>query len=580
MKKYEKMLLYISMILLLIMTFISGYAQEGNWILKVAAVVVVFVPAVFSAIPLFTEYRLRKNRSINRLSDNTFTDREEDVKNILNKLLVKEHIIEISSDDKHCGKTWIAKKIVDYINFPKDISVNRIRLPYKLAYYLDLDIYDEQQIEDFFNNHIINSNVVLIFDNVNNFNYLLSKQSLYHFQLIYILKKAENNSYFKHSVSKFSECNIKELHEKIRYNYPGIQSISEDEIKVLYKITNGNIGKISSILSKQTSVKWLKDISLFQRTEYDDILDSINLILFAGKYECAKTKLDKFEEQNKEHFQENNDLYFKYIMIKADCEHLLNQYEQAIALLSIIENYPYYIYNKNYELELHKAHYLKHIWKCNDALKILYAIRKQSFSAKVDSLGILLAKHFIGDEYVPESEQTSLEEFYNTYIDAENDNIFNQDIANKLKHQRYTAIYRFYKDKPENPETLISTISKVIEIYKSQNNRLQANAYFIRGELYRLYGKYEDALNDYKLCLSVTDDNNIALQTNLMVFYLVKCKKMDLDFNFLSHDKILQICKHNNYGKRIYHRINSVLLGDPNAEHIIRCFETRIMPIL
>ncbi len=580
MKKHEKSLLYFSMVILLLMTFISGSSQEGNWIIKVSAVVVVLIPAIYSAIPLWDEYRLRKNRSINRLSENTFTDREEDVDNILGKLSIKEHIIEISGDDKHCGKTWIAKKIVDRINFPNDFNFKKISLPYKTAYYLDLDVYNSQEIEDFFNNNIIDSRVVLIFDNVENLNYLLSKQSLYHFQLIYILKRIEDNNYFKHTVSKFHECNIKELHEKIQHNYPGIQSISEDEIKILYRITNGNIGKISSILSKQTSVKWIKDISLLHRTEYDDVLDSINLFLFTGEYERAETELNKFEKQHKEYFQENNDLYYKYIIIKADCEHLLNRYENAIALLSIVENAPYNAYNKNNEIELHKAHYLKHLWKVDESLMILYKIRNKSFTAKVDSLGILLAKHFIGDEHVPYSQKTSLEEFFNTYVYAASDNISNQDTANKLKLQRYAAVYQFYNDKPDNPEELIKSISTVIDIYKSQNNRLQANAYFIRAEIYRIYKRYEDAMHNYKLCLSVADDNNIVLQTNLMVYYLAKCKMEDVDFDILPLDRMLELCKHNNYGRRIYHRINSILLEDSGSECIIQCFDTSIMPIL
>ena len=36
------------------------------------------------------------------------------------QLLIKEHIIEISGDSEACGKTWIAKKIFDCINHPKD----------------------------------------------------------------------------------------------------------------------------------------------------------------------------------------------------------------------------------------------------------------------------------------------------------------------------------------------------------------------------------------------------------------------------------------------------------------------------
>ena len=578
-RKYEKVFLYISIIILLIMTFIEG-ELENPCVVKIVSVLIVLIQTGYAVIPFFIQHKQIKNRSVNRLTQNTFTDREGDIENILNKLSIKEHIIEIDGDDKGCGKTWIAKKLVDYINYPKDKKIIKNRLPYKSAYYLDLDFYNEQQLESFLNNTIINTNVVLVFDNVKNFNYLLSKQALYHFQLIYILKKTQNNYYFKHTVSKFEECHIKELHGKIRYNFPGIQNISEDEVKVLYRLTNGNIGKIASILSKQISVKRLKDIASSNQTDYDEKLNAIDLILYTGQYESALKELKIFAKQHEEYFQENNELFFKYIMLKSDCEHLLNHYEEALTLLSIIENEPYYIYNKDNKIELYKAHYLKHLWACDEALLILYKIKNHSFSAKVDSLGILLAKHFVGDEHVPYNDRTSLEEFCNIYSDAQNDNICNQDISARLKHQRYTAIYQYYNEQPRTLNELIKPVSEVIHIYKSQNNRLLANAYFVRGEIYRLHKKYEEAVKDYMLCLSVTDDNNIILQTNLMMLYLTKCKKINIAFNILSHDKIIDLCRNNNYGQKVLHRINSILIGDAGSELIIQCFETNIMPIL
>lgn len=579
MKKYEKIYLYMSISILVLVTLVSGFVSEKSLFRNISTIIAILIPALYSFIPLVDEYKIRKNRNKNRLSENTFTDREVDVKNILKKLLISEHIIEISGDDKTCGKTWIAKKLVDYINFPKDFGNNRIHLPYKYAYYLDFDKLTEMQFEDFFSSHIINEKVVLVCDNVEDISCIISKQDLFHFQLIYILKDKKYVNYFRYNISKFDESNIKELHEKIRCTYSGIDSLSEDEIKVLYNITNGNIGKIASVLSKQTSVKWIKDISLLNRTDYDDTIDFIKLLLFNGEYENAKEKIEEFKSAHEEYFC-NNDLYYKYVLIKSDCEHLLNDYQKALDSLAIIENVPYCYYNMNNELELYKAHYLKHLWRSDEALNILYEISKKSFSAKVDSLGILLAKHFIDDEHVPYSGQKALEVFFNVYVDSENDNISNQEIGNQLKHKRCSAIYQFYKEKPKNPEKLIRNISEVIEIYKSQNNRLQANAYFIRGEIQRLYGKYDDAVADYKRCLSITIDNNIILQTNLMIYYLVHCKKLNLEFEMLSKEKTIDMCKHNNYGKILYHRINSILLQDPNSENIINCFETRIMPIL
>ena len=111
-------------------------------------------------------------------------------------------------------------------------------------------------------------------------------------------------------------------------------------------------------------MKRLKDIASSNQTDYDEKLNSIDLILYTGQYESALKELKIFAKQHEEYFQENNELFFKYIMLKSDCEHLLNHYEEALTLLSIIENEPYYIYNKDNKIELYKAHYLRHLWAC------------------------------------------------------------------------------------------------------------------------------------------------------------------------------------------------------------------------
>lgn len=580
MKNKQIIILYISLAILFILAIYLGH-KEDNLYVGMVSVVVMLIPAIYSAIPLIEEYKIKRSRSKNRLSDSTFTDREEDIENLLNKLSTTEHIIEISGIDKQCGKTWIAKRLCDYINHPKDIKNGVPKCPYKIAYYIDLDCNDQSHIENFFETKVINTKVVLIFDNVVNMNYILSKQSLYHFQLVYILKENNIENFFKYNVSKFQESHIKELQNKIKNNYPGIESINENEIHVLYSITNGNIGKIYSVLSKQNSVKWIRDIATYNRTEYDNRLDNIKLILFTGKYEEAKNELNIFYTENKEYFSENNDLYYKYTLIKADCEHLLNNYQNAIDILSLIEVLPYDSYNKNYELELCKAHYYKHLWKCNESLEILYQIRKLSYTAKVDSLGILLAKYFIDDLYVPYTEHNSLNEFFNVYLDAQNStNEQIHDMNDILKCRRCTAIYLFYKNKPSSPDMLIEYITEIIEIYKSQNNRLLANAYFIRGEIYRLYKQYDNAILDYANCNSITYDNNIIVQTNLMAYYLMHCKELELKFNILSLNEIIKLCQKNNYAEKLWHRINSINLNDSNKKHIIECFDTRIMPIL
>ena len=289
-------------------------------------------------------------------------------------------------------------------------------------------------------------------------------------------------------------------------------------------------------------------------------------------------KLDIFQKDYNYIFEKNNDLFFKYTLIKSDCEHLLNNYQIALDVLSLIELSKFHFMNKNFELELNKAHYYKHLWKCNDALEILHTLKNESYSSMLNALGILAAKYFIDDLYVPNVDYDSLHEFNNYYKLAENSTLPHKD-DDSIKLKRYSVIYDFYS-KEKSFEELFNSINEVVSLYKAQNNRLLANAYFIRGELNRLYNNYHQAIIDYKKCLMVTYDNNIIIQVNLIIYYLRHCKNIELNFDLLTYKEIQDICKKNIYARKLWNRINCILLNDSNKTQIIKCFDTRIMPIL
>ncbi|MCM1376207.1 MAG: tetratricopeptide repeat protein [Muribaculum sp.] len=543
------------------------------------AVVVILIPATYSVLPLIEDYRIRKNKSKNCLSHNTFTDRENDLNNIIEKLLTHEHVIEITGNGKQCGKTWIAKKIVDYINHPNHYKKIKKSIPYKAAYYIDMKDVNTDYIDNLLENNIINSKTVLIFDHVCDLDYILTKQSLYHFQLIYIFEKNCDFNFFKYNISTFQEENIDELHEKIRSNYSEIDRITKSEIQTLYELTEGNIGKIHLMLSSQKCVVWIKEIAAGKPTNYELILNKIKIELLIGNYRKADEMLDQLKQENEESLYANNSFFYKYNLLKADCEHLLNNYSSALSVLAVIEQEPYCKNNKNYELELSKAHYNKHLWKCNEALEILYQIKQQSYAAKVDSLGIFLAKYFINDIYVPYSESNTLDIFLDTYYDASS-NIHGQESPNALKCRRYEAAYMYYKNHPTVCDSLIDIITTVINTYKAQNDRLSANAYFMRGEIYRMYEQYDKAIQDYEKTISITVDNNIRTQTNLIVIYLSKCKKIKIESDLLTGSMADSLYDDNYYSQIVYRKINSIILDDPNKAAIINMFDTRIMPIL
>lgn len=85
------------------------------------------------------------------------------------------------------------------------------------------------------------------------------------------------------------------------------------------------------------------------------------------------------------------------------------------------------------------------MWNCNEALEILENIYDRSFAALVDSLGILAAKYFVNDLYVPNSSGNSLEEFYKQFQRATNSSLSHNDYDN-YKLKRYAPIFFFYKE--------------------------------------------------------------------------------------------------------------------------------------
>ena len=104
--------------------------------------------------------------------------------------------------------------------------------------------------------------------------------------------------------------------------------------------------------------------------------------------------------------------------------------------------------------------------------------------------------------------------------------------------------------------------------------------YFVKAEIYRLYKQYEKAIVEYKRCLDIPFDNNIRLQTNLMAYYLIKIKKINLDFELMSENEFTELSQNNLYSHIVRHRIRNIELGDSNAVQIQEQIDSRIMPIL
>lgn len=563
----------------LILNSIVGYYQgvEKSVYSMISGIVLVIIPFIYTILPILYDYLLKINNMKNRLSSNTYTDRYDDLQNLVTALL-KEKVIMLTGSYPQCGKSWLAKKLFDCINNPKDSEFKNIHnKQIKKAYYLDMQNKNEEDIHKFFENHIITNKTLIIIDHILQIDYIFSKQELYDFFLVYVTKNIIETKGTRYSISEFDPKHIPDLQNNIKKNYINIDSLHENEIQVLYNLTNGNIGKIHFLLEHQEYVEWIKQLSKKEQTSYS----TIQLELFIGEYANARKELDIFSDKYSNVLLKNYDLYYKFYLIKSDCEHLLNNYQEALTFLMPLKKRELVIYNTNYSLEILEAHYYKHLWKCDEALKILKSIEANTISGMTDALGILVAKYFIDDLSVPNSNLDSLTVFMNTLEWCEKSTLLksNKDL---LKIERNKSIYLYYKGNYTKKE-ILEPINSVILKYTNENNRLLANAYFIRAEINRLFHNYKQTLLDYENCIERTDDNNIKIQVNVMKYYLKYIKKVTrLNFKgVLSKEKIITLCKDkNNYGMKLIRRINSIELDDPKKDQIIECFDTRIMTIL
>lgn len=579
--KLSIILYSISLIGVAAISVYTNMKAKGDIGLSIFIMLLTVVPAIYSFVPLMRMLLIEQNRSKNRLTSDVFTDRKQDLEHLLEILCSQDHRIEIKGEEECCGKTWLAMRLCDYINNPQDYSIDNLKskIPYKRAFYFDLDKTNTETLNNFFNSNIIGSYDVIVFDHVINLDELICKQGCYHFQMVYIMKEPSDVDFASHYVSRFCVDDMVELHEKMRRTHPRLGELTRQEFDKLYELTKGNIGRVSGVLGNQRSIQWLKDIAYGKETEYDKELHKIQIELFVGNYKQADQMLQQFGKEYGDAMRDFMDINYKYILILSDCKHLLNCYNEAKDILSVIETTDYHTYNRNYEIQLHKAHYCKHLWDCDEALRILYDIKDVCFSAIVDSLGILAAKYFIDDLHVDFSEKNAIKVYEDYYICAQH-HALESNQADKHKLMRHKAVYEYYTQEHIDINRLLADVNEIITIYNAENNRLLANAYFIEGEIYRLYKQYDNAIMSYKKCLRITDDNNIVIQVNLMVYYLKFIKKIDVNFDVIDSRTINKLCENNNYARKLYRRINCVELGDPNAEEIAKCFDSRIMPIL
>ena len=65
-----------------------------------------------------------------------------------------------------------------------------------------------------------------------------------------------------------------------------------------------------------------------------------------------------------------------------------------------------------------------------------------------------------------------------------------------------------------------------------------------------------------------------------MMYYLIKIKNINLNFELMSDNEINTLSQNNAYSHIVRHRIRNIELNDPNAAQVREQIDSRIMPIL
>lgn len=527
---------------------------------------------------------VKKNKKNHFYAPFTFTDREEDIENVMRLLNEKQKVIGIVSEENQCGKSWFAMKICDIVNHPKSKNNKDYTIPkciVKKAKYFDIAKQDYLSIENELNQWGKQQNKLVVLDHLTDIQKAITLQKNYNFFLIYINKGSGLETEVLHVIKGFKEHYIYKLHSRIRKNFKDIEELTIDEIKTLHKLTNGNIRYIYCLLSRQESVFWIKTIHRKEKTKYDDEFNKIQMVLYNGNYKKAESELkileQKYRQNDIDDFKTNRHLFYEFQLLNSDAQHLLNNYQEAINIVDILLNSKN-PFSDNELLMIKKAHYLKHIWKAEEALTILEPLSYKKLEAASEKLGILSSSCFIADET---DFYKVLNEYKRALVLAQK-LITPETTKDKIyRIERHKIIIEFYENKLDF-DTIHEKFDIIIQYYKNVNSRLVANSIFLKGEFYRLEKQYNEAIVQYDECLSITDDDNIKIQVHLMKKYLKLQNHCLGENDVLSNQEILNLCEEhsNQYGKKLFHKINSIKNGDPTAIKIVDEFERRIMTIL
>ena len=603
MQVYKKRAVYVVLIILFFSLFVSAaiiptICKELWYVTLILAV----GAAIDAGLFLLPFYKLisDENKIRKKLEIYAFTDRETELGAVCEilKQWAEEYLTKpicILCDTNATGRTYFLLKIwhtvISKSDFNKNLKSGKInyktwRKIKKIVYIDCLDNSEEtKKLIDKINYRTHKKNHIYIFDNLNDniYDTVIKKFNLMKF--IYSCdstsKEIKDLNCEPVSLSRFQKNDVMLYHKKI--NNFGLNLKPENFNKIM-DFTQGNIKQISKIFDTRKNINAFLALET-SNDEFKKILTDVEFKLLIGDYGDALVELDK----NKEKFLNTYIKYlFNYRLLRANCLHLLNRYEDAILELSILmnnflqtENFEdveidevYKSFNKDHIVDIRLAHYEKHMGNFVNALHLLEKIK--TVQAKLDMLGIYAADYFLNEQ--------SYSEFINTY----------EELQGKIKSMSEEQLNKFYRYSPvyfylKEGKIFHNDLDKCINYYEKTKDHLIANALFMKAELFRLNNSLKNATKLYQQCLEYAysfKDENLKLQVSLMINYLITTRK--IKFNQKENTPNLSIVQIKNialkykmdYNYNCACYFNSVNLSDTEWRSKTKKIDHRIFIIL
>lgn len=316
-------------------------------------------------------------------------------------------------------------------------------------------------------------------------------------------------------VQNFTNEDINDFYSK-RFG----KKLNDTELERLQNYSGGNPSILNVVLKNKEKFE--------QFLKMDENIFKLQNFMEEGNYRAARKFIDNLGSYDVGKLKKE----YQFEFLKAELLHLENKYQNALSKFEFLRDAYLDDSSKISEIIERIAHVKKHLGDFKGAIRDLNSCPTFSIAEKDNKL---LSLYLL--DYVHEEHEKSLIEATNIlqrmafkeqlYINDNKDNFHTYEAVRLCYEKQYAFAHK--------------SIDIPINKYELKKSRYVNNCYFIKAEIYRLDGDYENAYKYYQKCLDAFDFNgdfDILTITYALIKYLSKKSGIyyavrDLDFNDL-----------------------------------------------